>query len=160
MKYNHQSLFLGICLALSLVAANAPAYAQAPRWTTAFTSFHIRYPLDSTHNPYACVVESYGAAVNQCPYQVGMMFNLSIDGLDYEHNIYAQNFVFGTGRTGATCYAWSYDGNGHGAEGTVATFHANGVQSLTFTTVSTGDTISLLCDVPPGEGISSLEWDR
>jgi hypothetical protein len=156
MKFKYQSLFLGICVVLSLVAANVPAYAEN---TTAFTSFHIRYPLDSAHNPYACVVESYGAAVNQCPYQVGLMFDLPVDGY-YVHNIYAQNFVFGTGRTGATCYAWSYDGNGHGAEGTVATFHANGVQALAFATVFMGDTISLLCDVPPGEGISSLSWNQ
>ena len=158
MKYKHQSLFLGICLVISLVATNAPAYAQE-RWTTAFTSFHIRYPLDSAHNPFACVIESYGAAVNQCPYQVGLMFDLPIDELGYDHYVYAQNYVFGTGRTGATCYAWSYDGDGHGTEGTISTFHANGVQTLPFTVLLMGgDTISLLCDVPPGEGISSLKW--
>jgi hypothetical protein len=158
MKYKHQSLFLGICLIISLVATNASAYAQE-RLTTAFTSFHIRYPLDSAHNPYNCVIESYGAAVNQCPYEVGLMFDLPIDGSEYDYTIYAQNYVSGTGSTGANCYAWSYDGDGHGTEGTFATFHANGPQTLTFTgRSSAGYTISLLCNVPPGEGISSLGW--
>ena len=130
MKSKHQTLFLGMCLGLSLLAANVPAYA---RTTTAFSSFHIRTPLDANHNPNACVVESYGAVVNRCPYTVGVMFDIPVDST-YPHNtVWAQNYVHGTGTIGTYCALYTFDGNGNGSLGTQATFNASGPQTLQFT---------------------------
>lgn len=151
---NTQSLVLGECL--MIVAANAPAYT---RTTTAFASFHVRYPLSSVQNPYSCLAGNYGAVVNQCGYQVGLMFDLPVDGSN-TYAIAVQNFALGNGFLGGpTCYAWTYDGNGNGAEGTSGTFIPRGAQTLTFTTAvvsNTNEAIALLCDVPSGSGISSL----
>jgi hypothetical protein len=156
MKYNHQTLFLGMCLGLSLLAANVPAYAQQ-RQTTAFSAFHIRAPLDPTHNPYACVTESYGALQNQCSYEVDVMFDMPAE-TSSTHYVWAQNFVHGTGSTGATCSLWTYDGNGNGRLGTVFTFPARGVFYALFYPAVSGNNFSLLCNLPSGEGISSVYW--
>ena len=54
-----------------------------------------------------------------------------------------------------------YDGNGNGEFGTNGTFNASGAQTLSFTSIlfgSTGNTISLLCDLPVGEGVSAISW--
>lgn len=126
---NTQSLVLGECL--MIVAANAPAYT---RTTTAFASFHVRYPLSSVQNPYSCLAGNYGAVVNQCGYQVGLMFDLPVDGSN-TYAIAVQNFALGNGFLGGpTCYAWTYDGNGNGADGTSGTFIPRAAQTLTFTT--------------------------
>jgi hypothetical protein len=68
--------------------------------------------------------------------------------------------VNGTGSVGTSCSVWSYDGNGTGRQGTNLTFVPHGAETLTFTSVLFGDGISLLCDVPPGEGIGSLTWNQ
>ena len=129
----------------------------ASRTTTAFSSFHIRSPLDSTHVPYSCLTETYGAVQNQCAYEVDVMFDIPADTV-YRHTFWAQNLVTGAGSTGATCAVWTYDGNGNGWQGTAATFNPSGPQTLQFTPARPGNNLSLLCTLPPGEGISSLTW--
>jgi hypothetical protein len=154
MKNRVTSLLLGICLAVSVIAAS-PAYA---RTTTAFTSFRLRLPIDSTQNPYNCITESYGAVVNNCAYQVSVSFDLIIDH-PIVHTVKAQNYVSGTGTIGTSCAVWSYDGNGSGRASPILGFKPNGEQTLTFSSILFGDTISLLCDSPSGEGVSSITWN-
>ena len=157
MKLKAASLYLGLCLAILAVAAS-PAYARS---TTAFNSFRVRLPIDATQNPYNCLTESEGALINNCTYLVRVAFDLSIEHspATLVHTVKVQNFVNGTGSVGATCNVWSYDGNGGGMVGTSLTFNPNGIQTLTFRTVLFGDNITLLCDLPVGEGVSAISWN-
>ena len=79
MKFKATSLFLGLCLAISVVAVS-PAQAQSKMYTTAFSSFHVRC-LEAcsgpwTGNPYDCLTESEGAVINQCKYLVRVAFDM------------------------------------------------------------------------------------
>jgi len=130
------------------------------QWTTnAYNSFRVRLPVGKDSD--ACLTESEGAVINNCTYQVSVVFDSPIifrkDPII--HTITAQNYVHGTGAVGATCTIWSYDGNGNGEFGTNQTFKPNGAQALNFTSLRFGNTISLLCDLPVGEGISALQWN-
>jgi hypothetical protein len=104
------------------------------------------------------VTESWGAVVNNCTYEVDISFDLVIDHL-IVHKVKAQNYVNGTGTTGASCAAWTFDGDGNGKGGPALVFNPNGAQTLTFTTVPFGNNLSLLCNLPSGEGISSIRWN-
>jgi len=133
---------------------------QPGEWTTnAYNSFRVRLPVGKDSD--ACLTESEGAVINKCNYEVSVVFDSPIifrkDPI--VHYITAQNYVNGTGTVGATCNIWSYDGNGKGKEGTNQTFKPNGEQALNFTSQKLGNTISLLCDLPVGEGISALHWN-
>lgn len=133
---------------------------QQEEWTTnAYSSFHVRLPVGKDSD--ACITESEGAVINNCKYEVSVVFDSPVifrkDPI--VHYITAQNYVNGTGTVGATCNIWSYDGNGGGKEGTNSRFNPNGAQALTFTSLKFGNTISLLCDLPVGEGISALHWN-
>ena len=150
-----KSLYFGICILLSTLVAGVPAFAT--HTTTAFNSFHVRSPLAPSKNAYACITESYGALVNSCGYAVSVSFDLPVDTATV-HTIKVQNYVAGTGTAGATCYVWSYDGDRNGSEGSSATFNPNGAQTLTFTSALFGNSLSLLCDVPVGAGIATINW--
>jgi hypothetical protein len=154
-KMKFKSLFFGICFALSTLVASAPASA----WTvSAFSSFHVRLPIDSTQNPYNCITESYGAVINNCSYSVTLVFNLPLANVGF-HYLYAQNYVHGTGKTGATCTVWSFDGDGNGRNGTTnLTFNPNGVQTLVFDSADFGNTMTLDCSVPTGAGIGAINY--
>ncbi len=154
MKLKTTSLLLGICLTVSVITAS-PVYGRS---TSAFSSFRVRLPIDATQNPYNCVIETWGAVVNNCGYQVSVVFDLVIDH-PVVHTVKVQNYVNGTGTVGAECAVWSYDGDGNGHAGTILTFNPNGEQTLKFTTALFGDSVSLLCDLPIGEGISSISWN-
>ena len=89
------------------------------------------------------------------------MFDLPIDdsGVREAHDIFIWNFAGGSGTTGASCYAWSYDGDGNGSEGSSGTLKANGDEMIElWTSIESDYNIALLCDVPPGEGIGALAW--
>jgi hypothetical protein len=150
-----KSLLLAICFAVATI----PAHAAGIEFTKpAFESFHVRLPIDATDMPYNCITEDYGAVVNGCTFEVHLVFDLPV----YQavvHTLNVQNYVSGTGTTGATCNVWSYDGNGNGREGTNLTFNASGEQTLTFTSIKFGNSLALLCDIPVGEGISAITWN-
>jgi hypothetical protein len=161
MKHKATSFFLGLCLAtLAVTASRAaePGATAAERSTNAFSSFHVRVPIDTTQNPYQCLTEQWGALVNNCGYQVSVVFNLPVEHKRV-HTVKAQNYVGGTGTSGTVCNVWSYDGNGGGEEGTNLTFNISGAQTLTFTSVLFGNSISLLCDLPSGEGLGAITWN-
>jgi hypothetical protein len=154
MKF--KSLCLTACACLSLLAIAA----QAQREVTAFASFKIRYATGhTTEAAYGCVAESYGAVVNNCKYEVFLEFDTPMDN-NVAHTLSVQNYVHGTGTTGATCQTWSYDGNGNGQPGTPETFDPTGAQTLTLTSIVFGDNVALLCNVPPGQGISAINYNQ
>ena len=148
-----RSQLLAICLLLSTFAAGAVS-----RTVTAFSSFHVISPMDSSHTPYQCLVETYGAVVNSCDYTIEVAFTIPVDHA-VVHTLKVQNFVGGFGPSGTVCTIWSYDGNGNGAAGTTAQFNPSGAETLTFKSIKFGNSISLLCDMPGYEGISSLSWN-
>jgi hypothetical protein len=153
LNFNRTSLFVAICLALTALAATVPAYARS---TTGFNSFHILTP-DSA---YGCVGESWGAVVNNCKYPVTFVFETTVEN-DGWHTINAWDSPSGTGAFG--CYAISFGENGKTQhyEGEAATFNEFGQESLNFSAfVNPGWSLSLYCwDVPPGRGISLLNWN-
>lgn len=150
-----KSTFLGICVALSVLAAGIRVQARS---IDAFSSFHVQVSTGSQQNAYTCVQESYGAVVNKCTYEVRLAFELPVDN-DVVHTVSVQNYVKGTGTTGANCSVWSYDGNGNGQAGKSLTFSPNGQQTLNFTSILFGNNISLLCHIPVGEGIGAITWN-
>jgi len=151
-----RSLLFGICL-LSTLIFSLPAVAA--HTATAFSLFHVLRPIDGVSTPYECLKEDWGAVYNNCGYDLALAFTLPIDKAKAAaHTVKVQNYVKGFGTSGATCYLWSYDGDGNGQEGTVATFNANGAQTLTFKSAVFGNSISLLCDVPSGAGIGAINW--
>jgi hypothetical protein len=157
MKLTLSSFVLALGLAIPAVAATTPATTVSE---PAFTSFHVRLP-EGLLNPAeitGCITESYGAAINSCPFEVHLAFNLPVY-VQGVHDVSVQNYVNGSGTQGATCNVWSYNGDGQGSEGTNDTFDARGVQTLIFITKPFGNTIALFCDIPAGEGISSITWN-
>ncbi|MGA3090116.1 MAG: hypothetical protein ABSD75_16005 [Terriglobales bacterium] len=161
MKHKATTFFLGLCLAILAVAAS-PASAQSTRSVPAFESFHVWSPSTKASAALACLNESKGAVINNCKYQLIVAFDLPIDNQGVVHTVKAQNYVNSTGTVGATCTAWTYDGDGHDAEGTSSTFNPNGAQTLPFTAVpipDTTNTITLFCALPVGEGIAALTWN-
>src|ERR1700677_3465016 len=104
-----------------------------------------------------------GAVINNCKYQITVAFDLPIVNQEIVHTVSVQNYVGGTGTVGADCLTWSYDGNGHDAEGTYIYFNPNGAQILTSTAAlipNTPHSITLFCTLPVGEAVASLTWNQ
>jgi hypothetical protein len=157
MKLKATSLFLGLCLAILAVVAS-PASAKTTRSVPAFESFHVWNP-STRAAALNCLNESTGAVINNCKYQLILAFDLPIDHQGIVHTVSVQNYANGTGTVGANCNTWSYDGNGGDAEGTYIYFNPNGAQTLSSTAALFGDTITLFCTLPVGEGVSSITWN-
>jgi hypothetical protein len=155
MKLNATTLFLGFCLAMLAVAASPASARSVP----AFESFRVWSPIGDAATALSCLTESTGAVINNCTYQVTVAFDLPIDNEGIAHEVSVQNYVHGTGKVGANCNTWSYDGNGNDASGSYIYFNPNGAQTLTSTSAIFGNTITLFCTLPVGEGVSSLTWN-
>jgi hypothetical protein len=162
MKCKATSLFLGLCLAILAVAAS-PASAQSTSYEPAYEAFHVWSPSKDASAALACLNESKGAVINNCTYQLILAFDLPIENQGIVHTVTVQNYVGGTGTVGANCNTWTYDGNGHDAEGSYIYFNASGAQTLTSTAKQISDTnnfITLFCTLPEGEGVSALSWNQ
>ena len=150
MKLNRSSLFLGIWLALTVLAA-IPGYARS---STGINSFHVMWPGSA----YSCLQEDYAAVVNHCTYTASLTFDMPIDNTGW-HSIDVVDYPNGAGSFG--CQAVTYSPYGHvDFQSAVQTFNATGQEKLHFNTfVWPGDSISIICwDVPPSRGINSLNW--
>ena len=163
MKLKTISLFLGLCLAILAIAAS-PASAQSTRSVPAFESFHVWAPGTglTRSGDLNCLNESKGAVINNCKKQLIVAFEMPIDNQGIVHTVNVQNYVGGTGTTGANCNTWTYDGNGNDAEGSYIFFNPNGAQTLPSTAVlipNTTNYITLFCTLPVGEGVSALTWN-
>jgi len=163
MKLKATSLFLGICLA-ALASAASPASA---RTVSGFTSFHVGSNVVNAYktNPYNCVTEWYGAAVNYCKESVGLDFSLPIDTAG-SHSVSVTDLWFGLNAP-INCGISSYTGKGESG---------GDVQNITFTGLSqtlqatinvpTGGYIQVICILPAatsnkspgGAGIAFIEW--
>jgi hypothetical protein len=145
----------------ALAAAFAAGYADA-RSTTGFSAFHVEGPINSSENPYQCLVENNGAVVNNCSYPVSLEFDLPIDNTG-SHNIPIQDY-WGTVSVfdSFTCEAYAYAGNqGSSTVGTSATFYepAQPNVNINVNVSNNGMSIQVICwNVPPGEGISNINW--
>ena len=154
MKF--KSLFLGICLAASALAAGVPAYARS---STAYDSFKIQYSFTPESAGYNCLREDYGAVRNDCGVTVYLMFDMPIDNVGV-HTVTVSNYWNGTGPDGVSCTPWTYDGYGNGVPGYQQTFTAHGSGTLTWNTsfVQHSNSITMFCSVPPGQGLANLNW--
>jgi hypothetical protein len=161
MKTKSTLLFLGFCLAMLAVAAS-PVSAQSSRSVPAFESFHVWDPSTKAGTALNCLDESKGAVINNCKYEIIVAFNLPIDNQGVVHTVTALNYVGGTGTEGASCNTWTYDGNGHDAEGPSFSLPASGEGSgSSAASLISGTTnyITLFCTLPTGEGVSALTWN-
>lgn len=150
MKLNRSSLFLGIWLALTVLAA-VPGYARS---STGINSFHVMWPGSA----YSCLQEDYAAVVNHCTYTVSLTFDMPIDNVG-SHGIDVVDYPNGAGSFG--CQAVTYSPYGHvDFQTPEQTFNATGQERKHFDTfVWPGDSITIICwDVPPSRGITSLNW--
>jgi hypothetical protein len=151
-----KSLYFGICVLLSTLATSVPVFAA--HTVTAFNSFHVRAPLGTPDSPYNCLAESYGAVVNgSCGFIVSVSFDLPVDR-SVVHTVKIQNYVAGISYQGATCAVWSFDGNGNGKEGQSGQFNPTGAETLTLKSALFGNSMSVLCDIPGGQGIAAITW--
>jgi len=125
-----KSLFLGAGLIVAVFAGNIPAFATS---STAFNLFKIEYHTgDSSQIQYNCLISNYGAVVNECGANtVTLSFDLLINNPGV-WNIGVLNYWDGTGSTGVSCRAWTYDGAGNGYSSASQTFNAKGQEGLTF----------------------------
>ncbi len=106
MKFKAASLFLGISLVLAV--ASTPAHARS---VTAFGSFHAQSATVLTDDPYTCITEDNGAAVNNCTYNVNLYFDLPIDTTTGTKTITVQDYWSGPGSfTSFNCDSYVYTG--------------------------------------------------
>jgi hypothetical protein len=164
MKLKATSFLLGICL-VGLAGAANPAYAE--RSTTAFNSFHVQSGSvfsdpPYTEDPYLCLTEDNGAVVNNCTFNVNLLFDLPIDRIG-DKTIRVQDYwnapspfvPFG-------CVSYVYTGmTGSSTVGTSLTFSGPTQALFTHDNVSVlGDSMTVICwGVPPGEGVANLNWN-
>jgi hypothetical protein len=152
LKFNRSSLILGICLALTVLAA-VPGHARS---TIGINAFHV---LDKNPgNAYTCLDENWAAVVNNCNRPVSLTFDLPIDNVGW-HEIDVVDAPGGYGSF--ECQAITFNANG-GVDyyGTQATFNPSGQETLSFyTQVWPADSITIYCwNVPNSRGITSLNW--
>ena len=152
MKLNRSCLLLAACLALTVFASTVPAEA---RTATGFNSYRV-----SPGSETSCIVEEWGAAVNNCSYSINLLaFETDVDGVGY-HTISAWDYQNGYGSF--TCGAVSFaQPNNQQWWGPTSTFNPSGQQQLNFTAyVAPGGALSLYCyNVPQGRGIATLNWN-
>jgi hypothetical protein len=153
--------FLGLCLAI-LAAAASPAYARS---TTGFSAFRLQgtTKAELADNPYSCLTELFGAVINNCKKPVSLEFDLPIDHIGTK-NVQVQDYYAGTDAENTfTCQVSAYAGtSASDTPGSFINFTAP-LQNLTATVDVTADgmSIQLICsDVPPGGGISNLNWNQ
>jgi hypothetical protein len=151
MKLKATSLFLGICVAVLVVAA-CPGFARS---TTGFNAARVWAPVGA----YNCVKESVGAATNVCSSRIQLTFDAVVDDAGW-HTITAWDSAPGYGYVDCQGLAFSPQSNSI-YWGTHSTFPPSGQTSLNFSAyVYPGWSLSLYCgDVEPGRGIASLNWN-
>jgi hypothetical protein len=160
MKFKATTLFLGLCFVLSVVAVNIPAYARS---TTAFNSFHAQSATVFAEDPYLCLTEDNGAVVNNCSYDVNLLFDLQIDRIG-EKTIKVQDYWKTTSdfvQFGCTSYVYTGT-EGSSLMGTSLTFTGPKMALDTKDKVpAVGDSMTVICwHVPPGEGVANLNWNQ
>lgn len=157
MKLKATMLFLGLCLALSVVAAS-PAYARS---IPAFSSFHVQSATVLTDDAYLCLTEDNGAVVNNCAYDVNLEFDLPIDAVGNK-TISVQDYWNGPSQfTSFECVSYAYTGKSSSStSGTIITFTAPLMELKTKDSVPSGNSMTVICwQVPPGEGVAGLHWN-
>jgi len=149
-------LFLGLYLAIMAVAAS-PAYAQAPRESSAFSAFRVEYPIAS--NPYNCLYEHDGAVVNECGYPVSLEFDMPIDAAG-TYWVSVQNYFQGTNKQNTFwCDTYAYPGNGQQQSGGEMYFALTGEENLALVPVLPFESIQLICwKIPSGGGVAKIGW--
>jgi hypothetical protein len=160
MKLKATTLILGLCLTILAVAAS-PAYANS---TTGFSAFHVEYNYVGQYksSPYACLIEYWGAVLNDCKFSVNLEFSLPINSLGTK-NVNVQDLFNGTDAENTfSCTASVYTGSSASSvAGNTINFTAP-LQKLTSSVDVTvgGSSIQLICaDVPPGGGIANISWN-
>jgi hypothetical protein len=90
-------------------------------------SFRILKPSTA----YGCVIESWGAVVNNCTYDVDFVFDLPVD-TQGSKTVSGEDYIGGTGSFG--CYAISFgtDGKSDNNSSSTQTFNASGQELLNF----------------------------
>jgi hypothetical protein len=157
---------LGLMFIAVLVALATPSMLVAQnnrtRSTTAFNSFHVQSGYVGKEDPYLCLTEDNGAVVNNCSYDVNLLFDLQIDHTG-EKTIWVQDYWNAPSRfVQFGCTSYVYTGSeGSSLVGTSLTFTAPKMALNTKDNVpALGDSMTVICwFVPPGEGVANLNWN-
>jgi len=155
------SSFRLLAIAAAIALATGSVSVQA-RQTTGFASFRVFNPSQGT-NPYSCLVERSGAVMNNCPFDVTLVFGLMSDNVGV-HSITVQSYWGSSASFSCTPYA--YAGTGQGMQGNAGTFYQTFYNITSTSTINpsvnvaaAGDSIQLICwGVPPGAGIYTINW--
>lgn len=157
--FKASSLFLGVCLALTMFAATVPAEARS---TTGWSSFRIWISkTNKPTTPYtaaACLDEDDGSVVNNCKstITVNLTFETDVDTAG-SHTLSVTGAPGGTESFSCTLHAFS--GGQLSSSSAPATVDPGKTASLTVS-VPSGGSMSLYCsDVPVGSGVANLDWN-
>jgi hypothetical protein len=157
MKRKAMLLTLGFCL-LGLAVAPNPAFARS---TTAYNSFKVwQASKNDFKATYSCLVESFGAVVNECSFPVSLLFDVPVDNAG-SHTFTVQNYFSGTDAQNTfSCQSFVYNGNGSIGDGTIISFTEPGESLQTNVSVADGESVQLICkDIPAGGGVANIDWN-
>jgi hypothetical protein len=157
MKRNSKSLILALWIAAMAAATSLPAQARS---TTAYASFHVQ---NASETYYGCLVEDYGAVVNECSTSVSLVFDMPIANTG-SHWVTIKDYwiMLGDPPTPFNCESFAYDGNGPSVVGDSGP-HIFSFPQQTITEYvnvpANGDVMQLICwNVPVGSGIATINW--
>jgi hypothetical protein len=154
-----RSLFLGVCLVLTTIAATVPAEARS---NTGFNAFRIwisdTNKPTSSYTDAACLDEVDGSVVNNCKSTatVNLTFDSVIDNAG-SHTLTVTGAPGGTEPVSCTLHAFLAGA----LTSSSAAQNVNPGESTSFTiNVDSGGSMSLYCTaVPVGSGIATLSWN-
>jgi hypothetical protein len=152
--FKGSSLFLGICLALTMFAASVPAEARS---TTGWNAFKIWHPA-SPYTAASCLAEVDGSVVNRCASttSINLTFETVIDNAG-SHTLTVTGAPGGTASFSCTLHAFLA---GVLTSSSAAATVAPGETTSLSVSVESGGGMSLYCsDLPVGSGVANLDWN-
>jgi hypothetical protein len=152
--FKGSSLFVGVCLALTMLAASVPAEARS---TTGWNAFHIWHPA-TPYTAAGCLNEVDGSVVNKCAstISVNLTFEAVIDNAG-SHTLTVTGAPGGT--ASFTCTLHAFLAGKLTSSSAPATVDPGETASLSVS-VESGGGMSLYCsDVPVNSGVANLDWN-
>jgi len=130
-------------------------------YSTAFSSFHRQSATVLTSDPYLCITEDNGAAVNNCGFTVNLLFSLPITDVTEgsKHTVTVQDYWQGT--DSFSCYPYAYTGTESSSTiGAAMTFTGPSQSQSSSVKLASGEvTIQVICwEVPSSDGVAFITW--